>query len=141
MNTNFNLTAICIIFSINLVSGSTLAFSATNEGASSNGGSGGGGSSFQELLAEIFDLGSGIFTAIILIISLVAYRKLKSWRILLISSAFALFCARSVLSRLDVFMPETLELILAMVSFAGVILFFLAILQMGKLWLRNPFTR
>ena len=42
MNTNFNLTAICIIFSINLVSGSTLAFSATNEGASSNGGSGGG---------------------------------------------------------------------------------------------------
>ena len=140
MNTNFNLTAICIIFSINLVSGSTLAFSATNEGASSNGG-GGGGPSFQELLAEIFDLGSGIFAAIILIISLIAYRKLKSWRILLISSAFALFCARSVLSRLDVFMPETLELILAMVSFAGVILFFLAILQMGKLWLRNPFTR
>jgi len=139
MNTNFNLTAICIIFSINLVSGSTLAFSATNQGVSSNGG--GGGSSFQELLAEIFDLGSGIFAAIILIISLVAYRKLKSWRILLISSAFALFCARSVLSRLDVFMPETLELILAMVSFAGVILFFLAILQMGKLWLRNPFTR
>ena len=139
MNTNFNLTAICIIFSINLVSGSTLAFSATNEGVSSNGG--GGGSSFQELLAEIFDLGSGIFAAIILIISLIAYRKLKSWRILLISSAFALFCARSVLSRLDVFMPETLELILAMVSFAGVILFFLAILQMGKLWLRNPFTR
>src|ERR1044072_1262361 len=139
MNTNFNLTAICIIFSINLVSGSTLAFSATNEGVSSNGG--GGGSSFQELLAEIFDLGSGIFAAIILIISLIAYRKLKSWRILLISSAFALFCARSVLSRLDVFMPETLELILAMVSFAGVILFFLAILQIGKLWLRNPFTR
>lgn len=137
MNTNFNLTAICIIFSINLVSGSTLAFSATNEGASSNS----GGSSFQELLAEIFDLGSGIFAAFILIISLIAYRKLKSWRILLISSAFALFCARSVLSRLDFFMPETLELILAMVSFAGVILFFLAILQMGKLWLRNPFTR
>lgn len=138
MNTNFNLTAICIIFSMNLVSGSTLAFSATNEGASSKGG---GGSSFQELLAEIFDLGSGIFAAFILIISLIAYRKLKSWRILLISSAFALFCARSVLSRLDFFMPETLELILAMVSFAGVILFFLAILQMGKLWLRNPFTR
>jgi len=137
MNTNFNLTAICIIFSINLVSGSTLAFSATDEGAGSNG----SGSSFQELLAEIFDLGSGIFAAFILIISLIAYRKLKSWRILLISSAFALFCARSVLSRLDVFMPETLELILAMVSFAGVILFFLAILQMGKLWLRNPFTR
>ena len=137
MNTNFNLTAICIIFSINLVSGSTLAFSATDEGAGNNG----SGSSFQELLAEIFDLGSGIFAAFILIISLIAYRKLKSWRILLISSAFALFCARSVLSRLDVFMPETLELILAMVSFAGVILFFLAILQMGKLWLRNPFTR
>ena len=137
MNTNFNLTAICIIFSINLVSGSTLAFSATDEGAGNNG----SGSSFQELLAEIFDLGSGIFAAFILIISLIAYRKLKSWRILLISSAFALFCARSVLSRLDFFMPETLELILAMVSFAGVILFFLAILQMGKLWLRNPFTR
>ena len=137
MNTNLNLTAICIIFSINLVSGSTLAFSATDEGAGNNG----SGSSFQELLAEIFDLGSGIFAAFILIISLIAYRKLKSWRILLISSAFALFCARSVLSRLDVFMPETLELILAMVSFAGVILFFLAILQMGKLWLRNPFTR
>jgi len=137
MNTNFNLTAICIIFSINLVSGSTLAFSATDEGAGNNG----SGSSFQELLAEIFDLGSGIFAAFILIISLIAYRKLKSWRILLISSAFALFCARSVLSRLDFFMPETLELILAMVSFTGVILFFLAILQMGKLWLRNPFTR
>jgi hypothetical protein len=137
MNTNLNLTAICLIFSINLVSSSTLAFSATNEGASSDGGE----SSFQESLAEIFDLGSGIFAAFILIISLIAYQKLKSWRILLISSAFALFCVRSVLSRLDVFMPETLELLLAMVSFAGVILFFLAILQMGKLWLRNPFTR
>ena len=137
MNTNLNLTAICLIFSINLVSSSTLSFSATNEGASSDGGE----SSFQESLAEIFDLGSGIFAAFILIISLIAYQKLKSWRILLISSAFALFCVRSVLSRLDVFMPETLELLLAMVSFAGVILFFLAILQMGKLWLRNPFTR
>ena len=137
MNTNLNLTAICIIFSINLVSGSPSAFSATNESASS----GTGESSFQEWLAEIFDLGSGIFAAFILIISLIAYRKLKSRRILLISSAFALFCVRSILSRLDVFMPETLELILAIVSFAGVILFFLAILQMGKLWLKNPSTR
>lgn len=136
MNTNLNLTAICIIFSINLVSGSTLAFSATNASASS-----GGESSFQEMLAEIFDLGSGIFAAIILIISLIAYLKLKSKRILLISAAFALFCVRSVLSRLDVFMPETLELLLAIVSFTGVILFFFAILQMGKLWLKNPSLR
>ena len=118
------------------MSGSPLAFSATYESASRD-----CESSFHESLAEIFDLGSGIFAAFILIISLIASQKMKSWRILLISAAFDLFCARSVLSRLDYFMPETLELILAIVSFAGVILFFLAILQMGKLWLRNPFIR
>src|SRR5215213_2782994 len=91
----------------------------------------------QENLAQVFDLGSGIFAAFILIISLIAYRNLKTKRLLFISAAFALFCVRSILSRLDIFMPETLELLLAVSSFVGLVFFFLAILQSGKLKLKN----
>ena len=72
--------------------------------------------------------------------SLIAYRKLKSRKLLLITSAFAFFFIRSILSRLDFFVPETLELLLAVVSFAGLILFSLAVLQMGRLWISRRST-
>lgn len=94
----------------------------------------------QENIAQLFDLGSGVFAAFILAISLIAYRNLKTKRLLFISAAFALFCVRSILSRLDIFLPETLELLLAIVSFTGLIFFFLAIMQMGKLRLKKTFT-
>lgn len=97
-------------------------------------------SSIQETLALIFDVGSGIFAGFIVIVSLIAYRKLKSRKLLLITSAFAFFFIRSILSRLDFFVPETLELLLAVVSFAGLILFSLAVLQMGRLWISRRST-
>lgn len=94
-------------------------------------------SSLQEILAVIFDVGSGVFAAFIIVISLIAYRNLKSKRLLLITLAFVFFLVRSILSRLDLFMPETLELLLAGVSFAGLILFSVAVLQMGRLWMNK----
>lgn len=91
----------------------------------------------QESIAQILDLGSGVFAAFILLISLIAYRKFKTKRLLFISAAFALFCLRSILSRLGIFLPETLELLLAIASFTGLVFFFIAILQMGKLGLKK----
>lgn len=92
-------------------------------------------SSLQETLALIFDVGSGVFAGFIIVVSLIAYRKLRSRRLLLVTFAFVFFFIRSVLSRLDFFLPETLELLLAAVSFVGLILFSLAVLQMGRLWM------
>jgi hypothetical protein len=97
-------------------------------------------SSIQETLALIFDAGSGIFAGFIIVVSLIAYWKLRSKRLLLITSAFVFFLIRSVLSRLDFFVPETLELLLAVVSFVGLILFSLAVLQMGRLWMSRRST-
>lgn len=94
-------------------------------------------SSIQETLALIFDVGSGIFAGFIIVVSLIAYRKLRSRRLLLITFAFVFFFIRSILSRLDFFVPETLELLLAGVSFVGLILFSLAVLQMGRLWMNK----
>lgn len=91
----------------------------------------------QENIAQILDLGSGVFAAFILIISLIAYKKFKTKRLLFISAAFALFCLRSILSRLGIFLPETLELLLAVASFTALVFFFIAILQMGKLGLKK----
>lgn len=91
----------------------------------------------RENIATIFDLGSAIFSTFILIISLIAYRNLKSKKFLLISGAFGMFLIRSVLSRMDIFHPETTELLLSVTSFAGLFLLFFALIQLENIQLRK----
>ena len=130
-----NLITVSILFLLYFVNEPSIAYSSSVDGVDTK-----EHISLEETLAMIFDIGSGIFAAFIIAISLIAYKNLKSKRLLLITSAFTLFFIRSILSRLDVFMPETLELLLAMVSFGGLIMFSLAILQMGKLWMKEKST-
>ncbi len=61
---------------------------------------------FQEHITSVFDLGSAVFSAFIIVLTIVAYRKLRSKRILLISAAFILFFTRSLLSIFDLVQPE-----------------------------------
>jgi hypothetical protein len=88
-------------------------------------------------IAEVFDFGSGIFAAFLFGLSLVAYRNLKTKRLLFVSGAFAIFAIRTIVSRLDLFMPEIesslLEFLLAIMAFAALTLFFLAIVKREKI--------
>jgi hypothetical protein len=88
-------------------------------------------------IAEIFDFGSGIFAFLLFGLSLVAYRNMKMRRILFVSIAFGLFGLRTVVSRLDLFMPEIesslVEMTLAIMSFVALSLFFIAIVRKEKL--------
>ena len=82
-------------------------------------------------IAEFFDLGSGFFAAILFGISFMAYRNTKSMQIFLVMIAFGLFALRTIISRLDLFMPEIessiLELLLAILGFMALALFFFAL--------------
>ncbi|TLX90822.1 MAG: hypothetical protein E6K94_05220 [Thaumarchaeota archaeon] len=82
-------------------------------------------------IAEFFDLGSGFFAAILFAISFLAYRNIKSKQILFVMTAFGLFAIRTIISRIDLFIPEIessiLELLLAILGFIALALFFFAI--------------
>jgi uncharacterized membrane protein len=88
-------------------------------------------------IADIFDFGTGIFAAILFALSLIAYRNLRSKKLLFVAGAFGLFAIRTIVSRLDIFMPEIestiLELLLAVMSFAALSLFFVAIVKREKI--------
>jgi len=94
---------------------------------------------FQEHITAVFDLGSAVFSAFIIVITIVAYRNLRSKRILLISIAFVLFFTRSIFSIFDLVQPEVLEIFLSVLSFSGLVFFVIAIFQLGrfKLWKTN----
>jgi hypothetical protein len=87
-------------------------------------------------IAEIFDFGSGIFAAILFVLSLIAYRRVKLKKILFVAIAFGLFAVHTIISRLDLFMPDIesslLEMMLAITSFIALSLFFLAIVRKDK---------
>ena len=92
-------------------------------------------------LAEFFDLGTGIFAAILFALSLLAYMRLKSKRILYVAIAFAIFAIRVIVSKLDLFIPEiessSLDLLLAIMGFAALGLFFFAIVRREKIRTRT----
>lgn len=88
-------------------------------------------------MAELFDIGSGIFAVILCTLSLIAYRNLRSTRMLLVSAAFGMFAIHAIVSRLDVFIPaiesSVLELIVSIISFVSLAFFFLAIVRKPKI--------
>ena len=87
-------------------------------------------------IAEIFEFGSGIFAAILCVLSLIAYQTVKLKKILFVAIAFGLFAVQIIISRLDFFIPDIesslLEMILAITSFIALSLFFLAIVRKDK---------
>jgi hypothetical protein len=93
-------------------------------------------------ISDLFVFGSGIFAAILFALSLNAYRNLKTKRLLLVSIAFAIFSANVILSKLDVFgvtiESSILDLVLAILTFAALSLFFMAIVRRDRL---KPTTR
>jgi len=88
-------------------------------------------------IAEFFDLCSGFFAAFLFGISLLAYRNTKSKQILFVTIAFGLFAIRTIISRLDLFIPEIessiLELLLSILAFIALALFFFAIVTKQKI--------
>jgi hypothetical protein len=92
-------------------------------------------------LAEFFDLGTGIFAAILCALSLIAYWRIKSRRILYVTIAFAIFAIRVIVSKLDLFIPQiessSLNLLLAIMGFAALGLFFFAIVRREKIKTRT----
>jgi hypothetical protein len=87
-------------------------------------------------IAEIFEFGTGIFAGILFVLSLIAYRNSKSRRLIFVACAFGLFAIRTIILRIDLFVPEVessiLELILAIMGFAALALFFMAIVTRWK---------
>lgn len=88
-------------------------------------------------IAEIFDFGSGIFAFLLFGLSLVAYRNTRMRKILFVSVAFGLFGLRTVVSHLDLFVPEVessiVEVTLAIMGFVALSLFFIAIVRKDKI--------
>jgi hypothetical protein len=95
-------------------------------------------------IAEIFEFGSGIFAAILFALSLIAYKNIKSKRLVFVSAAFGLIAIRTILLRLDLFVPEIesslLELLLAVMGFVALALFFFAIVKREKIKTRSVRT-
>lgn len=92
-------------------------------------------------LAEFFDFGTGIFAVLLFVLSLIAYSRLKSKRIMYVAIAFAIFAVRVIVSKLDLFIPEvestSLELLLAIMGFTALGLFFMAIVRREKIRTRT----
>ncbi len=87
-------------------------------------------------IAQIFDFGSGVFAAILFVLSIIAYNAVRLKRILFVSIAFGLFALHTIVSQLDLFFLEIesslLEMILAVMSFVALSLFFIAIVRKEK---------
>jgi hypothetical protein len=90
-----------------------------------------------DYISDIFEFGTGVFAAILCVLSLNAYRNLKTKRLLLVSIAFGLFALNVMISKLEVFGVTIdytiLDLILAILAFAALALFFMAIVRRERL--------
>jgi uncharacterized membrane protein YhfC len=88
-------------------------------------------------VAQIFDFGSGIFAAVLFVLSLIAYNAVRLKRILFVSVAFGLFALHVIFTHLDLFFIELesslLVMILALMSFVALALFFISIVIKEKL--------
>lgn len=91
----------------------------------------------NENLADMFEIASGIFAAVLCALSLLAYRNLQSKRMLLVSGAFGIFAVHAIVSSIDVFIPgiefSSLELITSILIFVSLTFFFLAIVKRFKI--------
>ena len=84
-------------------------------------------------ISDFFDFGSGIFAAFLVILSLMAYRSVRTKRLLFVSAAFGLYAIRAVIDNLDIFSPEiesdVIDIATAVIGFVILGLFFIAIVK------------
>ena len=90
-----------------------------------------------DYISDIFEFGTGVFAGILSALSLNAYRNLKTKRLLLVSIAFGIFSVNVMISKLEVFgvaiESSILDLVLAILTFAALALFFMAIVRRDRL--------
>jgi hypothetical protein len=90
-----------------------------------------------DYISDLFEFGTGVFAAILCVLCIKAYRNLKTKRLLLISIAFGIFALNLIISKLEVFGVTIdytiLDLVLAILTFAALTLFFMAIVRRERL--------
>lgn len=84
-------------------------------------------------LPESLDFATGIFAAVLLVMSLLAYKRTNLKRLLFVSAAFGLYAFRAILPRMEILLPSveatTVEVILSSIGFVILALFFVAIVK------------
>jgi hypothetical protein len=84
-------------------------------------------------LPESLDFATGIFAAVLLVISLLAYKRTNLTRLIFVSAAFGLYAFRAILPRLEIVLPSvettTIDTILSALGFVILALFFVAIVK------------
>jgi len=88
----------------------------------------------ESITTDIFELVSGIFSAILCVLSLRAYTKLKMKGMLFVSAVFGIFAVRTIaIKTRDIYVgggkSPALESILSFMFLIALVLFFIAIVQ------------
>ena len=97
----------------------------------------------DDTTTDIFELVSGIFAAILAVLSLRAYRNLKIKGMLFVSAAFGIFATRTlVIETRDLYFgggtPSGLQSSLSIMFLMAIMLFFIAIVQREKIKPKPP---
>jgi hypothetical protein len=97
----------------------------------------------ENITTDVFELVSGIFAAILCVLSLRAYTKLKIKGMLFVSVAFGIFAARTiVIETRDIYLgggeAAVLETVLSIMFLLALVLFFVAIVQRERIKPKHP---
>ena len=92
----------------------------------------------EDTTTDIFELLGGIFAAILFVLSIRAYKKLKIKGMLYVSAAFGIFAARTIaIETRDLYFggggTSALQSALSIMFLMAIVLFFIAILQREKI--------
>jgi cellulose synthase/poly-beta-1,6-N-acetylglucosamine synthase-like glycosyltransferase len=80
---------------------------------------------------KLFNLGSGILSTILFVLTFIAYKRTKQSRLLYVSSAFLLFAVKGYLGASELFFEELLWIdpTAAVLNFAILLCFFFGIMK------------
>ena len=97
----------------------------------------------ESITTDVFELVSGIFAAILFVLSLRAYRKLKIKGMLFVSAAFGIFAARTIaIETRDLYVgggdSPALQSVLSIMFLMALMLFFVAIVQGERIKPKYP---
>ncbi|MGH2612236.1 MAG: hypothetical protein ACRDFB_04200 [Rhabdochlamydiaceae bacterium] len=84
-------------------------------------------------IPESLDFATGIFAAVLLVMSLLAYKRTNLTRLVFVSAAFGLYAFRAILPRLEILLPSVeaniIDIMLSSIGFIILALFFVAIVK------------
>jgi hypothetical protein len=97
----------------------------------------------DDTTTDIFEFAGGIFAAILFVLSLRAYTKLKIKGMLFVSAAFGIFAARTIaIETRDLYLgggdSPALQSVLSVMFLMALMLFFVAIVQRDKIKPKHP---